>query len=147
MKNRLPTMGWNRDLAEAGSFMSYGQSLAEQFRYAASYVDRILKGDLPIGGPHQARVRHQPQDGAGDRHPRARRAAGARRRGHSLALAPRGFLRKRVGLAGRRGSLVVYRHEYGALEPQRELVRRTPARRALVVHVAAHEGDACRIGE
>ncbi len=54
-KNGLPTMGWNRDLAEAGLLMSYGQNLAEQFRHAAGYVDRILKGarpgDLPIEQP------------------------------------------------------------------------------------------------
>ena len=51
-KNRLPTMFWTRELAEAGGLMSYGQNNAEQFRRAAYYVDKILKGvkpgDLPV---------------------------------------------------------------------------------------------------
>jgi putative ABC transport system substrate-binding protein len=54
-KNRLPSIFWNRDLAQAGGLMSYGQSLAEQYRRAAAYVDRILRGakpgDLPIEQP------------------------------------------------------------------------------------------------
>ena len=51
-KNRLPTMFWTRELVEAGGLMSYGQNLAEHFRRAAYYVDKILKGakpaDLPV---------------------------------------------------------------------------------------------------
>ena len=55
MKNRLPTMFWTRELAEAGGLMSYGQDLAEHFRRAATYVDKILKGakpaDIPVEQP------------------------------------------------------------------------------------------------
>ena len=51
-KNRLPTMFWLRELVEAGGLMSYGQNLAEHYRRAATYVDKILKGakpgDLPV---------------------------------------------------------------------------------------------------
>ena len=52
MKHRLPSVASFRDYAEAGGLMSYGPNLAEQFRRAASYVDKIFKGarpgDLPV---------------------------------------------------------------------------------------------------
>jgi putative tryptophan/tyrosine transport system substrate-binding protein len=55
LRARLPTMFPNRDYVEAGGLMSYGNSLAEFFRQAATYVDRILKGakpaDLPVEQP------------------------------------------------------------------------------------------------
>jgi putative ABC transport system substrate-binding protein len=55
VKNRLPTMYWARELAEAGGLMSYGQDLVEHYRRAATYVDKILKGakprDLPVEQP------------------------------------------------------------------------------------------------
>ena len=54
-KNRLPTMFWTRELAEAGGLISYGQSNSDHFRLAATYVDKILKGakpgDLPVQQP------------------------------------------------------------------------------------------------
>ncbi len=54
-KNRLPTMFWTRELAEAGGLMSYGPNLPEQFRRAATYVDKILRNtrpqDLPVEQP------------------------------------------------------------------------------------------------
>src|SRR5262245_40127402 len=62
-------------------------------------------------------------------------------------LAAGGFPRKRVGLAGFGGPAVVDRHEYRALEPQHQQVRGAPARRAPVVQVGAHEGDARGIVE
>jgi putative ABC transport system substrate-binding protein len=52
---RLPVMYGLREAAVAGGFMSYGPSFTEQFRRAAAYVDKILKGakpaDLPIEQP------------------------------------------------------------------------------------------------
>jgi putative tryptophan/tyrosine transport system substrate-binding protein len=52
---RLPTMFNNRELVEAGGLMSYGVDLKENFRRAAYFVDRILKGakpaDLPVEIP------------------------------------------------------------------------------------------------
>lgn len=54
-RNRLPVVYTFRELADAGGLMSYGTSLADLFRRAASYVDRILKGakpaDLPVEQP------------------------------------------------------------------------------------------------
>ena len=54
-KNRLPTMFMDRDYVAAGSLMSYGSNYSEQFRQAAEYVAKILKGarsgDLPVEQP------------------------------------------------------------------------------------------------
>lgn len=54
-KYRLATISDNRDYVDAGTLMSYGPSLAVQFRRAANYVDKILKGakpgDLPVEQP------------------------------------------------------------------------------------------------
>jgi putative ABC transport system substrate-binding protein len=54
-KQRLPTMFGQWADVEAGGLMSYSASAADQFRRAATYVDRILKGarpgDLPIEQP------------------------------------------------------------------------------------------------
>ena len=54
-RHRLPTVYTSRDFVDAGGLMSYGPSLADSFRRAAAYVDKILKGtkpgDLPIEQP------------------------------------------------------------------------------------------------
>jgi len=51
----LPAISANRAFAEAGGLFSYGPSFPENFRRAASYVDKILKGvrpaDLPVQQP------------------------------------------------------------------------------------------------
>jgi putative ABC transport system substrate-binding protein len=52
---RLPTMHGVRDYVEAGGLISYGPSILDQYRRAADYVDKILRGtkpgDLPIEQP------------------------------------------------------------------------------------------------
>jgi putative tryptophan/tyrosine transport system substrate-binding protein len=54
-KSRLPAIFPDREFAEAGGLMTYGQNLAANFRRAAAFVDRILKGakpaDLPVEQP------------------------------------------------------------------------------------------------
>ena len=55
LQNRLPSICEWTDYAEAGGLMSYGVNLAEQYRRAAAYVDKILRGarpgDLPVEQP------------------------------------------------------------------------------------------------
>jgi putative ABC transport system substrate-binding protein len=54
-KTRLPAVYPWREFVDAGGLMSYGPNLADQFRHAATYVDKILKGakpdDLPVEQP------------------------------------------------------------------------------------------------
>src|SRR5262249_54466126 len=55
LKSRLPSMFGNREYAQVGGLMSYGDSLQAFYRHAASYVNKIFKGakpaDLPVERP------------------------------------------------------------------------------------------------
>ncbi|MGH8695177.1 MAG: ABC transporter substrate-binding protein [Burkholderiales bacterium] len=55
IEHRLPTISMWRYFAEAGGLLTYGPSLPDQFRRAAYYVDRILRGvkpaELPVEQP------------------------------------------------------------------------------------------------
>jgi len=54
-RHKLPSIFGGTEYAEAGGFIGYGQNISDNFRRAASYVDKILKGakpgDLPIEQP------------------------------------------------------------------------------------------------
>jgi putative ABC transport system substrate-binding protein len=54
-EDRLPTMYGTRGAAMAGALLSYGPDLADQYRHAAAFVEKILKGaqpaDLPVEQP------------------------------------------------------------------------------------------------
>jgi putative tryptophan/tyrosine transport system substrate-binding protein len=52
-RNRLPAVYPYKFIATEGGLMSYGVDLVEQYRRAASYVDRILRGEKPADLPVQ----------------------------------------------------------------------------------------------
>jgi putative ABC transport system substrate-binding protein len=50
-RSRLPSIYGAREYVDAGGLMSYGPSIADLFRRAATYVDKILKGAKPANLP------------------------------------------------------------------------------------------------
>jgi putative ABC transport system substrate-binding protein len=56
---RLPAVYPYRFFAEAGGLLSYGEDLTDNFRRAASYADRTLKGERPSELPVQAPVKFE----------------------------------------------------------------------------------------
>jgi putative tryptophan/tyrosine transport system substrate-binding protein len=50
---QLPTMHGLQEYVEAGGLISYGPNIPDQYRRAADYVDRILKGEKPADLPVQ----------------------------------------------------------------------------------------------
>jgi putative ABC transport system substrate-binding protein len=58
-RNRLPAIYTNRFFISAGGLMSYGVVAVEQYRQAASYVDRILRGATPAELPVQTPTKYE----------------------------------------------------------------------------------------
>ena len=58
-RHKLPAVYRERFFVAAGGLMSYGPDLVEQFRQAAGYVDRILKGEEPADLPVQAPAKYE----------------------------------------------------------------------------------------
>jgi putative tryptophan/tyrosine transport system substrate-binding protein len=54
-RHQLPTVFTDRAFVTAGGLASYGPNRVEQYRPAAGYVDRILKGEKPADLPVQDR--------------------------------------------------------------------------------------------
>ncbi|HVH90622.1 MAG TPA: ABC transporter substrate binding protein, partial [Candidatus Acidoferrum sp.] len=55
VKSRLPAIYYSKEWVEVGGLMTYGVSINDLYRRAATYVDKILKGakpaDLPVEQP------------------------------------------------------------------------------------------------
>src|SRR6266851_2202557 len=58
-KHRLPAVYYSRAFVSAGGLISYGSNRVDQFRSAAGYVDRILKGEKPADLPVQAPTKYE----------------------------------------------------------------------------------------
>jgi putative ABC transport system substrate-binding protein len=58
-RHRLPAIYSDQFYAVAGGLMAYGPNDVEQFRLAATYVDRILRGEKPADLPVQAPTRYE----------------------------------------------------------------------------------------
>jgi putative ABC transport system substrate-binding protein len=56
---RLPAVYYDRYYVTAGGLTSYGSNNVEQFRLAAGYVDRILKGEKPADLPVQTATKYE----------------------------------------------------------------------------------------
>jgi putative tryptophan/tyrosine transport system substrate-binding protein len=58
-RHRLPAVYYDRYFTAAGGLISYGSNSVEEFRLAAGYVDRILKGEKPADLPVQAATKYE----------------------------------------------------------------------------------------
>ena len=58
-RHKLPAVYFQRFFVTAGGLISYGVNFIDQYRRAASYVDRILKGEKPADLPVQAPAKYE----------------------------------------------------------------------------------------
>jgi putative tryptophan/tyrosine transport system substrate-binding protein len=58
-RHKLPAVYFERPLVTGGGLVSYGPDVVEQYRLAADYVDRILKGEKPADLPVQAPTKYE----------------------------------------------------------------------------------------
>jgi len=58
-RHKLPTIYFQRVFVAGGGLVSYGPDFLDQYRRAAGYVDRILKGEKPSELPVQAPTKYQ----------------------------------------------------------------------------------------
>ncbi len=66
-RHKLPAIYAYRHIVAAGGLISYAADYTDQYRRAASYVDRILKGEKPADLPVQAPVKYETGDQSQDR--------------------------------------------------------------------------------
>src|SRR5262249_62202456 len=58
-RHKLPAVYFTRQFVDRGGLISYGPDIVDQFRSAAGYVDRILKGEKPADLPVQAPTKYE----------------------------------------------------------------------------------------
>jgi putative ABC transport system substrate-binding protein len=58
-RHKLPAVYFDRSFVAAGGLISYGADYFDQYRRAAGYVDRILKGEKPAELPVQAPTKYE----------------------------------------------------------------------------------------
>jgi len=58
-RHKLPAVYYERSFVAAGGLVSYGADYIDQFRRAAGYVDRILRGEKPADLPVQAPTKYE----------------------------------------------------------------------------------------
>ena len=58
-RHRLPAVYFERSFVAGGGLISYGPDFVDQYRRAAGYVDRILKGEKPADLPVQAPTKYE----------------------------------------------------------------------------------------
>ena len=58
-RHKLPAVYYRRYFVTSGGLISYGPDLADQYRRAAGYVDRVLKGEKPADLPVQAPTKYE----------------------------------------------------------------------------------------
>ena len=58
-KHKLPAVYAQQIYITSGGLMSYGSNVLEQYRQAADYIDRILKGEKPADLPVQAPTKYE----------------------------------------------------------------------------------------
>jgi putative ABC transport system substrate-binding protein len=58
-RHRVPAVFWSRSFAELGGLIAYGPVLIDEYRRAAAYADRILKGEKPSELPVQTPVKFE----------------------------------------------------------------------------------------
>jgi len=58
-RHKLPAVYFARNIVADGGLISYGPDTLDQFRRAAGYVDRILKGEKPADLPVQAPTKYE----------------------------------------------------------------------------------------
>ena len=87
-RHRLPAVYYDRYFAVAGGLISYGPNTVGEFRRAADYVDRILKGEKPAdSGSDEIRFGDQREDRQRARHRNSADTARPRRRGDRMKCA------------------------------------------------------------
>ena len=58
-RHKLPAVYFDRSFVTGGGLISYGPDQIDQYRQAASYVDRILNGEKPADLPVQAPTKYE----------------------------------------------------------------------------------------